>query len=110
MTAPVSVQVHSMYQRTYRRVPVYWQNRDPRSARYYNVVESLAGQQVQLTDPWDKEHTWMLESTALNYPIQATGADQKYLAISHFETSGFATPRVFLDGDARRRVLPRADR
>ena len=83
MTEAMSVQVHGMYPRTYPRVPIYWQN-SIRIAKHQGYVESLAGRQVQLpNDGWDdKDVKWMLESTALNYPIQATGADQKYLAIA----------------------------
>jgi len=80
MTQSMSVQVHGMYRRVYRRVPEYWNNAILRG-RALGYVETLAGRQVQLRDPWDREHTWMLESTCINYPIQGVGADQKYLAM-----------------------------
>jgi DNA polymerase I-like protein with 3'-5' exonuclease and polymerase domains len=35
---------------------------------------------VQLVGNWDGPLSWQMESTSLNYPVQGTGADQKYLA------------------------------
>lgn len=81
MTEQMSKQAHGMYRRTYRRVPVYWDNAI-RIAQHQGYVETLAGRQVQLDGyAWGSSYNWMLESTALNYPIQGTGADQKYLAL-----------------------------
>jgi len=37
---------------------------------------------VQLNVDWgDQDRAWMYESTAVNFPIQGIGADQKFLAI-----------------------------
>ncbi len=80
MTMGVAIQSHGMYQRTYRGVPVYWATAI-HNGQVNGYVETLAGRQVQLVDPWDKAHRWMLESTCINYPVQGTGADQKYLAL-----------------------------
>lgn len=71
---------HGLYQRTYKEVPKYW-NRSIMEGRANGYVETVAGRRVQLVYPWDKQYTWMLESTCINYRVQGTGADQKYLAL-----------------------------
>jgi DNA polymerase I-like protein with 3'-5' exonuclease and polymerase domains len=37
---------------------------------------------VAVRGDWGGSTGWSLESTAINYPIQGTGADQKYLALA----------------------------
>lgn len=37
---------------------------------------------MQLNGSWSGREKWPLESTAINYPIQGTGGDQKYLALA----------------------------
>jgi DNA polymerase-1 len=79
------------YRKTYRRVPRYW-NRQIQFAKRHGYVETMAGRRVNLGDykNWrffDEETkitddmTWAHESTAINFPIQGVGADQKYLAL-----------------------------
>lgn len=86
ITMPTSKRIHATYLTTYRRVPVYWK-RQINKARVYGYVETLAGRRVQLGSPdtWKYadggDATWSHESTAINFPIQGVGGDQKYLAI-----------------------------
>jgi DNA polymerase I-like protein with 3'-5' exonuclease and polymerase domains len=79
------------YRRSYRRVPDYWR-RQISLAKQLGYVKTIAGRRVQLgfPDSWvyrdhednpDGDATWAHESTAINFPIQGVGADQKYLAM-----------------------------
>lgn len=70
-----------VYLRSYKEVEKYW-DRAIAKARRQGYAESLAGRRVQLKGNWTGKNSWSLESTAINYPIQASGADQKYLAIA----------------------------
>src|SRR5208337_2612749 len=70
------------YQSTYNLVPVYWNNQIVK-VKQAGYVETFAGRRVQMTGDWnDRNLRWALESTAINFPIQGTGADQKYLALA----------------------------
>lgn len=73
--------VWGTYRRTYRGVKMYWEVQ-PKLARRNGYVETFAGRRVQLPTTWGREQAWQIESTAINYPIQGTGGDQKYLALS----------------------------
>lgn len=60
----------------------YW-NRQIQKCRQLAYAETFAGRRVQLKGNWaNKRESWALESTAINYPIQGTGGDQKYLALA----------------------------
>lgn len=83
--------IHATYLSTYRGVRKYWQ-RQIAFARNNHYVETLAGRRVHLGHPdtwkWVNEKTgliddwvWGHESTAINFPIQGIGGDQKYLAL-----------------------------
>lgn len=82
--------IHGTYRTTYRMVPKYWK-RQIEFARKFGYVKTLAGRRVQLghssTWKWTDENgvsqdwTWGHESTAINFPIQGIGADQKYLGM-----------------------------
>lgn len=73
--------IHSTYHSTYRGVKRYW-NRQVRRCRERGYAETLAGRRVQLKGQWSHpQMSWKLESTAVNFPIQGVGADQKFLAI-----------------------------
>lgn len=80
MELPEAQRIHRTYQLTYSRVPLYWQ-RQISLAKRQGYVETLAGRRVQLVGDWGGPLGWQMESTALNYPVQGTGADQKYLAL-----------------------------
>jgi DNA polymerase I-like protein with 3'-5' exonuclease and polymerase domains len=81
MELPEAQRIHRTYQNTYVEVPRYWE-RQIRLAKSQGYVETLAGRRVQLVGNWEGSFGWQMESTALNYPVQGTGADQKYLALA----------------------------
>jgi DNA polymerase-1 len=68
------------YRATYTQVPAYWDQAIQR-AKQQGYAETLAGRRVALIGNWSGNLSWKMESTALNYPVQGTGGDQKYLAI-----------------------------
>ena len=73
--------IHDVYQRTYPGVVRYWDNQIVR-VKQCGFAETFAGRRVQIAGDWnDRKIGWSLESSAINYPIQGTGADQKYLAL-----------------------------
>lgn len=51
-------------------------------AKMQGYAETFAGRRVQLKGTWTGRDAWPMESTAINYPIQGTGGDQKYLALA----------------------------
>lgn len=78
---PEAQRIHATYKRTYSEVPKYW-DRQIRKTKHLGYVETLAGRRVAVTGNWDGSLGWKMESTALNYPVQGTGGDQKYLAMA----------------------------
>jgi DNA polymerase-1 len=80
MELPEAQMIHTTYQRSYRGVPEYWAKQIAVTKRL-GYVETLAGRRVQVVGDWTKMG-WSMGSTAINYRIQGTGADQKYLALS----------------------------
>jgi DNA polymerase I-like protein with 3'-5' exonuclease and polymerase domains len=69
--------IHSTYQRTYPGVPRYWERQRYRVRRDRQIT-TLSGRTVYIPDGPIK---WDAESTAINFPIQGVGGDQKYLAL-----------------------------
>ena len=59
----------------------YW-GQQIRLCRNLGYAETMAGRRVQLKGSWSGRTKWGMESTAINYPIQGTGGDQKYLAMA----------------------------
>lgn len=80
MELPQAEVIHKTYQRTYQQVPVYWKQQIAQTKRD-GYVETLAGRRVQVVGNWQGAKGWSMGSTAVNYRIQGTGADQKYLAM-----------------------------
>lgn len=80
MELPQAGLIHGTYQRTYQRVPIYWKQQIALT-RQCGYVETLAGRRVQVVGNWSGTKGWSMGSTAINYRIQGTGADQKYLAL-----------------------------
>jgi DNA polymerase I-like protein with 3'-5' exonuclease and polymerase domains len=72
--------IHDTYASTYFRVPEYWDRQIMRVSRC-GYAETYAGRRVQVNGDWNGSKAWSMGSTAINYPIQGTGADQKYLAM-----------------------------
>ena len=80
MELPTAERIHKTYKQTYRNVPRYWDHQI-RLTRSRGYVETLAGRRVNVVGNWDGSQSWKMESTSLNYPVQGTGGDQKYLAM-----------------------------
>jgi DNA polymerase I-like protein with 3'-5' exonuclease and polymerase domains len=81
MELPQAEQVHFIYQKTYQGVPLYWEKQIAQTKRL-GYVETLGGRRVQVIGNWGGRMGWSMGSTAINYRIQGTGADQKYLALA----------------------------
>jgi len=81
MELPEAKHIRDTYLRSYPGVPTYW-NRQIAQTRATGYVETFAGRRVQVQGAWDGPMGWKMGSTAINYRIQGTGADQKYLALS----------------------------
>jgi DNA polymerase-1 len=79
MELPEAQRIHRTYQSTYTEVPKYWEGAI-QLVRRQGYAETLAGRRVQVVGNWDGPFGWQMQSTAINYPVQGTGADQKYLA------------------------------
>lgn len=77
---PEAQRIHRTYQQTYTRVPKYWDHQI-RKVKQLGYAETLAGRRVQVVGDWDGKNAWSMEGTSLNYPVQGTGGDQKYLAM-----------------------------
>jgi DNA polymerase I-like protein with 3'-5' exonuclease and polymerase domains len=80
MELPEAQRIHRTYQNTYTQVPRYWE-RQIEKTKQLGYVETLAGRRVSVVGDWGGKLSWQMESTSLNYPVQGTGADQKYLAL-----------------------------
>jgi len=76
-----ATEIHAAYQQAYPDVPSYWQSQIIK-CRSLGYAETIAGRQVQLNGSWSGRQAWALQSTAINFPIQGAGADQKYLALA----------------------------
>lgn len=80
MELPQAVRIHDTYQRAYKRVPKFWESQI-RLTKKKGYVETFAGRRVQVLGNWNGPRAWSMGSTSINYRIQGTGADQKYLAM-----------------------------
>jgi DNA polymerase-1 len=74
-------QILATYKQTYAGVPEYWRTQILK-CKELGYAETYAGRRVQLNKAWAGADKWGMESTAINYPIQGTGGDQKYLAMA----------------------------
>lgn len=77
----MSKHVHRVYRNTYSQVPPWWARSISRAKRK-GYAETIAGRRVILEGDWGEKDRWRLESSAINFPIQGVGADQKYLAMA----------------------------
>jgi DNA polymerase I-like protein with 3'-5' exonuclease and polymerase domains len=77
---PETQRIITVYKKQYVDVPKFWATAI-NEAKQRGYAETLAGRRVQLTGDWSGQQSWSLESSAIIYPIQGTGADQKYLAL-----------------------------
>lgn len=74
-------QILGKYKLAYPGVSQYWKTQILK-CKHLGYAETFAGRRVQLTGSWAGNSAWPMESTAINYPIQGTGGDQKYLALA----------------------------
>jgi DNA polymerase-1 len=72
--------IQRVYLATYPRIRNYWNNQI-HSAQTKGYVETIPGRRVRITGQWGGDLGWQMEGTAINYRIQGTGAEQKYLAL-----------------------------
>ena len=86
---PMSVDLADHTWKTYRQsyvgVPVYWSSQIE-LAKVQGYVETIPGRRVRIEGDWEGPHSWAMESTAINDPIQGTGGEQKYLALMMLES------------------------
>jgi DNA polymerase I-like protein with 3'-5' exonuclease and polymerase domains len=80
MELPQAQLIWKTYQLSYVRVPEYWKKQIALT-KARGWVETLAGRRVQVKGDWNGGWGWSMGSTSINYRIQGTGADQKYLAM-----------------------------
>ncbi len=80
MELPQAQLIHKTYQQSYSKVPAYWAEQIHLTKKR-GYVETLAGRRVQVVGNWEGDMGWSMGSTAINYRIQGTGAEQKYLAM-----------------------------
>lgn len=73
--------IHSTYRKTYPGVPRFWKSQII-LCKSLGYVETFAGRRVQLGHNWNEHNSWSLESTSINYRVQGSGADMKYLALA----------------------------
>lgn len=74
----------ALYHSTFPEVKQHWQ-RAVSKARAVGYAETLAGRRYYI-DKWGQDDKWSSESSAINFPIQGTGADMKNLAITAMTT------------------------
>ena len=79
MTLPQAEHTRFVYMRSYPGVPRYWKSAIDK-VKQCGYAETLAGRRVQVVGDWER-YGWQMGSTAINYTIQGTGGEQKYLAI-----------------------------
>jgi DNA polymerase I-like protein with 3'-5' exonuclease and polymerase domains len=72
--------IQRVYLITYPGVERYW-IKQVNLARIRGYVETIPGRRVKVTGEWGSNLGWQMEGTAINYPVQGTGAEQKYLAL-----------------------------
>ena len=80
MTLEEAARIRQIYLNTYPGIERYW-NEQIRLARTRGYAETIPGRRVRIPGQWGGEIGWQMEGTAVNYRIQGTGAEQKYLAL-----------------------------
>jgi DNA polymerase-1 len=80
LTLEEAQRIQRIYLQTYPGIQRYW-NEQIQSAQAKGYVETIPGRRVRVTGQWGGDMAWQMEGTAINYRIQGTGAEQKYLAL-----------------------------
>jgi len=82
MTMSEARHLHALFRLSYRAVPNYWREQI-RFARTNGFVETISGARCYLDyNEADDSRAWALDQTAINYPIQGSGADLKFAALA----------------------------
>ena len=81
MDIKLAEKIHRTYRATYRMVPRYWEAQIAK-IKHQLFVQTLAGRRVYVSKEMLRQYEWSVESTSINFPVQGTGGDQKYLAMS----------------------------
>ena len=68
------------FARQYAMVPQYWRDVIRTTIRD-GYTETFSGRRYKI-HKWEEKYRWMSESSAINVPIQGSGADMKEIAIS----------------------------
>lgn len=79
MSVDTGNHVVKSFNRIYKKVPEYWDD-VVWEGKQNGYVETFGGRRFKLTK-W-KTHRWMTESSAINVPIQGSGASMKEIAIA----------------------------
>lgn len=93
MTLEQAQTIYDTYHQTYPGVRDYWARQIDQTMQQ-GYVETFAGRRVKVQGDWGGQLGWSMGSTAINYRIQGTGADQKYLAIATLHS-------IIREGEAR---------
>lgn len=68
------------YKTTYPAVTMYWRA-SIETAKVRGYAETIAGRRLYLSD-WGGRGGYATQQSAINFPIQGSGADMKYLAVT----------------------------
>lgn len=85
MTEELAFHTWKTYRKSYPRVPEYWTSQIEFGAAN-GYAETLAGRRLRVDGDWNGPHAYAMEQTMINYPIQGTGGEQKYLALAVLKT------------------------
>lgn len=81
LTMSEAQRIWRAYRASYPKVQTYW-SQQCAVARSSRRVYTAAGRRVIIPAAKDRKQVWASESTAINAPIQGSGADQKYLGLA----------------------------
>lgn len=80
MTVNTGMFLVNTFARQYPGIPKFWSDAI-KTARELGYTESFSGKRYKICK-WGDNDRWMSESSAINFPIQASGSDQTEVAIS----------------------------
>lgn len=82
LTPQQAFQIHNTYKRTYKMVPEYWK-RQKILSQQRTYISNLLGRRIHFVPQTERDlgTAWSYEATAINFPIQSMGAEQRYLAL-----------------------------
>jgi DNA polymerase I-like protein with 3'-5' exonuclease and polymerase domains len=82
MELPEAENIHAAYRAAYPGVVKFWE-RQRNICASQKFAETFGGRRVNMRQGWGGDKEWSMHSTTINFPVQGTGADQKFLAIKH---------------------------